>query len=174
MRKKVFILLSIISLGLGLRLFILASRGSLWFDEAFSAHFAALDVGQMLHYLRFENNPPLYFILLHFWIKLFGNSELALRLPSIIFGVASIPMIYILGKRLHSSTAGLFASFLLAISSFQVFYSVETRMYSLYLFLTLLATWLFWRNQEPKKKCHSEKPQATKNPILKITGSIRS
>lgn len=143
MKRYSFILPLIILLGIALRLFILSYRGSLWFDEAFSVHFASMDLGRMLSYLRFENNPPFYFILLHFWMKIFGNAELATRLLSMSFGLAAIPLTYLIGKRLHSSTAGLFASFLTAISSFQVFYSVETRMYSLYMFLALAAMLLY-------------------------------
>ncbi len=143
MKRHWLILFAIILLGLALRLFILSYRGSLWFDEAFSVHFASMDIGRMLSYLRFENNPPLYFILLHFWMRIFGNSELAVRMPSMIFGVAGIPLVYALGKRLHNSTAGMFAAFLTAISSFQVFYSTETRMYSLYMFLAILLAYLF-------------------------------
>jgi len=136
-------------------------------------HFAEMPLKQMLHYLQFENNPPLYFILLHFWMKLFGSGELAVRALSMIFGMASIPMVYVLGVRLFTPlaqtpspdlasaqspspqgrgqgegrVAGLFAAFLLAISTFQVYYATETRMYTLYLFLALLAVWLFVRLQ---------------------------
>src|SRR3989338_9035100 len=102
MRKHSIALLGIISLGFVLRLFILSQRGSLWFDEAFSVHFAAMDIPQLLHYLRFENNPPLYFIFLHFWMKLAGNSELATRALSMIFGIAAIPMVYLVGMRLFA------------------------------------------------------------------------
>src|SRR3990167_9512842 len=142
MRQHKLILIGIILLGLFLRLFILSQRGSLWFDEAFSVHFAEMPLKQMLHYLRFENNPPLYFVLLHFWMKLFGNTEVVVRLLSMLFGIAAIPLIYMIGRRLYSQTAGIFAAFLLALSPFQVFYSTETRMYSLYLLLALFAVLL--------------------------------
>ncbi len=143
MRKHSLALFGIILLGLFLRLFILSQRGSLWFDEAFSVHFASMDWGQIWNFLKFENNPPLYFYVLHFWISVFGNSEITVRLLSMIFGIASIPLVYVLGVRLHSRTAGLFAAFLTAISTFQSFYSTETRMYAMYEFLTLFSILLF-------------------------------
>ena len=165
MRKENLALFGVIGLGLILRLFVLAQRGSFWFDEAFAVHFSSMDIPRMLSYLRFENNPSLYFIILHFWMKLFGNSELVVRMLSMIFGVAAIPLIYLIGVRLggvasESSrkierglsaatpnstgrTIGLFAAFLLAIATFQVFYSTETRMYTMYLFLALLGMLLF-------------------------------
>src|SRR3989338_5593254 len=109
MRKHSIALLGIISLGFVLRLFILSQRGALWFDEAFSVHFAAMDISQLLHYLRFENNPPLYFILLHFWMKWFGSSEIVVRSFSIIFSIASIPLLYFIGARLFNKITALFA-----------------------------------------------------------------
>ena len=145
--RKHSILFAIILLGIGLRLLILTQRGSFWFDEAFAVHFASMDIPRMLSYLKFENNPPLYFIVLHFWMKLFGYAELTVRMLSMAFGIAALPLIYLLGVRLHSKTAGLFATFLLAISTFQVFYATETRMYTMYLFLALLSIWLFLKSQ---------------------------
>jgi len=148
MRKPWILVGGITILGIISRLFILSQRGSFWFDEAFSTRFAAMDISQMLHYLRFENNPPLYFILLHFWMKLFGSAEVAVRMLSMFFGIVAIPLTYVIGRRLHSETAGIFAAFLLALSPFQVFYSTETRMYSMYLFLALITVWIFIRNYE--------------------------
>lgn len=154
MKRNTLLLAGIVALGILLRLFILSQRGSLWFDEAFSAHFASLEVPRMLSYLRFENNPSLYFIVLHFWMKLVGSSDLAVRSLSMIFGVASLPFIYLLGTRLHSRVAGMFATFLAAISTFQVFYSTETRMYAMYEFLALAAVWLFWKVYEARGMRH--------------------
>ncbi|MDO8505348.1 MAG: glycosyltransferase family 39 protein [bacterium] len=143
MKKGTVALIGVIGLGVILRVLTLTQRGSFWFDEAFAVHFASMDISQMLSYLRFENNPPLYFILLHFWMKIFGDSELTVRILSMLFGIAALPLTYYIGKRLHSKTAGLFAVFLMAISTFQVFYATETRMYTMYLFLALAVMWLF-------------------------------
>ncbi|MBI4135879.1 glycosyltransferase family 39 protein [Candidatus Uhrbacteria bacterium] len=154
MRKHSIALLGIILLGFALRLFILSQRGSLWFDEAFSVHFASMDLREIWSFLKFENNPPLYFYVLHFWMLVFGNSETTTRLLSMIFGLASIPMVYVLGAKIHSRAAGYFAAFLTAISTFQAFYSTETRMYAMYLFFTLTAVWVFLVNQESRIMNH--------------------
>ena len=187
MRKHSIALLGIISLGFVLRLFILSQRGSLWFDEAFSVHFASMDLHTMWEFLKFENNPPLYFGVLHFWMKLFGDSEIAVRALSMVFGLASIPLVYLVGVRLggvasessrqfpplrirggqeglrtphnppqpslilregNGRSVGLFAAFLTAISTFQIFYATETRMYTMYLFFALLTVWLFTALEE--------------------------
>ncbi|HEX9679768.1 MAG TPA: hypothetical protein VGA08_04075, partial [Candidatus Saccharimonadales bacterium] len=68
--------------------------GDLSYDEAFSLHFASLPLGQMLELLRFDIHPPLYYVFLNGWTKLFGLTELAGRIPSVIFSLLSLPIFF--------------------------------------------------------------------------------
>jgi mannosyltransferase len=116
-------------------------RQSLWFDEAATVHIAKQPAEQMLERIRTdERTPPLHYVILHDWIKLFGDSELSVRLPSAIAGTAAVWMLYLLVRRLFdSSDAGFWpaylAAVLLAISPYQVEYAQEARAYSLMLLL---------------------------------------
>jgi len=100
------------------------------------------------------NHPPLYFIILHFWIGLFGSSEIVLRAPAAIFGVLSVLIIYWLGCTLFNRRVGLIASFLSAISFEHIYYAQQVRHYSLLLLLSLLSFWLFIQILKRNRKWH--------------------
>jgi mannosyltransferase len=67
------------------------------------------------------------------------------RLLSALFGVLTIPMVYVVGHQLFNKEAGLVGALILALSPFNVYYSQETRMYSLMVLLALLSLYFFWR-----------------------------
>jgi len=80
----------------------------------------------------------LYYLLLHFWLHL-GNSEFFVRTLSIVFALATIPALYLLGRRLFDSRVGLIAAALLTTNAYFVRYSQEARSYTLMLFLCVLS-----------------------------------
>ena len=91
----------------------------------------------------------LYYLLLRFWL-LFGSSEGYIRGLSVLFSVATIPLLYALGSRLFGSVAGLLGAWLLAINAYHIRYAQEARGYALVVFFSVLAGWLLVRNlQEP-------------------------
>jgi len=130
-------------------------RESYWLDEL-----ASLDVigeswrGLARVLAQFDNHPPLYFVLLKAWCSVFGRSETATRAMSALFGVATIPVAWAIGRRVGSSRSAALAAALVASAPFLVRYAREARGYSLLALLTLatMATWLRmlarpqWRN----------------------------
>ena len=135
------LLIGIIIGGFLLRLFHL-SKESLWVDEGFTYQLARLDLGQYVeNVLGSLRNilPPFYFSLMHYWAGVFGSSEFSLRFPSVIFGSASILVIFLLGKTLFNRRVGLLSALILALSVFHVRYSQEARMYELLSFTALCA-----------------------------------
>jgi mannosyltransferase len=80
----------------------------------------------------------LYYLLLHFWLHL-GDSEFFVRTLSIVFALATIPALYLLGRRLFDSRVGLIAAALLTTNAYFVRYSQEARSYTLMLFLCVLS-----------------------------------
>jgi len=140
-----FALLAITLIGLFLRVYHLGTQ-SLWYDEAFSVSLAKMNLPQMVQATAAEDvHPPFYYFLLHYWIIFFGTSESAVRLLSVLFGVLAIPMIYVLGRQLFNKEVGLVGALILALSSFNIYYSQETRMYSLMVLLALLSMYFFLR-----------------------------
>lgn len=140
--RVILILSSIILLGGFLRIYNLGSE-SLWLDEVISVSWSKKSVASIVELAGNDVHPPLYFIILHLWMLLFGTSEIAIRALSAIFGIISIFLIYIVGCQLFDRKIGLISSFLLSISYFQIMYSQNARGYSLLLLLTLLSFFFF-------------------------------
>ncbi len=146
--SAVFILL----ISAGLRIAFI-DRRSLWFDEGSSwltAHFGPAD---LLNSLRQSTHVPLYYPVLRAWMILFGESPVVLRSMSVFFGLLTVMACGLLGKaiapvdtipqrqRLQAARwFGLFCAALCGCNAFQVWSSVEARMYSLGTLLTVLST----------------------------------
>jgi 4-amino-4-deoxy-L-arabinose transferase-like glycosyltransferase len=114
---------------------------SLWYDEARSWEIASVDLPSLFPALIRDEPPPLYNLILWVVVHLFGDSELALRLPSALLATGAVGLVGYLGLRLGGSFAGLAAAALLAVSPFLFHYGQEARMYGLLAFTsTLTAT----------------------------------
>lgn len=87
-----------------------------------------------------EPHPPGYYIVMLGWTKWFGSSILSLRLPSVLFGIASILLIYILATHTEDTLTGLLSAAMLAANGLHVYWSQTARMYSMACFLGLLST----------------------------------
>ena len=136
-------ILLILTAGLILRLFKLDQ--SLWLDEAINVTFVK---NLNLHALVFDYSigdfhPPLYHILLRGWVLLFGTSEIAVRLPSVILGLATVYVTYLIGKKLFDNKTALIAATLIATSPLHIYYSQESRMYMLAVFFATLSVYFF-------------------------------
>jgi cellulose synthase (UDP-forming) len=130
--------------GLILRL-VFINTPSLRLDESLSVAQARFGLVDLWDYLITKNvHVPLYHTLLHFWIEVAGESEWAIRMPSVLFGTACIPLLYVVGKRIIGERAAVFAAAIGAASPFWVWHSDEARMYPLLLMLTLAATVLLY------------------------------
>lgn len=139
--KENYLLLLIVLLGLALRIYDLGGE-SVWFDEAVSIDVSRLGFVEQIKWVAGpskETNPPFYYMVLHLWIPVFGDSEFVSRLPSVVFGVLSIVLAYSVGRLLFGRRTGLFAALIMAVSFFHVKYSQEARGYTLMVFLTLVS-----------------------------------
>jgi 4-amino-4-deoxy-L-arabinose transferase-like glycosyltransferase len=92
-----------------------------------------------------------YYFLLHGWIRL-GDSEFAVRSLSVLFGVLTIPALYLLAARLFDRPTGLISAALLTVHSFHIHWSQETRAYSLLILLLVLTTYALIAALESKAK----------------------
>ncbi len=129
-RATPLLLLAIVALGGFLRFYRIGSKG-LWLDEAFSVWLGWQPAGEMLAWLvRIDQHPPLYYALLHFWMAL-GDDAATVRALSAVLGTLTIPVMYLLGRRLADEQVGLLAALILAASPFHVRFAQETRMYAL-------------------------------------------
>lgn len=130
-RGSVALLAAVVVAALLLRIAFAAQR-SLWMDEFHSLfHAQQRSVLELLESVRRDNHPPLSFLLERAALALLGDSELALRTPSILLGVAHVALLGRAAQRLGFGGQGLLAMALLAASSLHVCVSAEARMYAL-------------------------------------------
>ena len=128
----------IILLSVCLRFYDLGGE-SYWFDEVIMLDVAKQDLWTILQGSR----PQIYVILAHFWLEVFGTSEVATRSLSALAGVISIPLMYAVGKQIFDNKVGLISAFLMAVSQFQIYYSQDFRYYSFFVLITLSSFLLF-------------------------------
>src|SRR5947209_1114710 len=115
-RRDRFILLMIVLLGAAIRLFHLNAQ-SVWFDEAYSIANSVRPLPELIDELaRDLGHPPLHYFVLHYWFQIAGFGAMQARLLTAIFGVVSIPLLYLLARRFTDPASSLVAAFLLAIS----------------------------------------------------------
>jgi 4-amino-4-deoxy-L-arabinose transferase-like glycosyltransferase len=125
------LLLLVVVLAAGLR-FADLGRRSLWFDEAVTWKYAEKPLGRLWGpEAARESNPPFFYTLEHGWIRLFGDSETALRSLAALFGLATIPLVGALGRAAFDDRVGLLAAALLALSGVHILYSQNARAYTL-------------------------------------------
>ena len=93
----------------------------------------------------------LYYVLLRGWLH-FDSSEWFVRSLSAFLGVATIPAVYVLGRRMFGARAGLIAAALLSVNAFHVRYSQEARSYSLTVVLCVLSSLYFLKYLETRSR----------------------
>ncbi|HZL48769.1 MAG TPA: glycosyltransferase family 39 protein [Solirubrobacteraceae bacterium] len=121
---------------------------SFWYDEAFTpVHVLHAGLGATLRsVVHTENTPPLWYVLIWGWSRIFGTGAVALRLPSALFGVATVPVAWAIGRELSGrrATAIAVAAFV-AVNPLFVWYSQEARAYALFVLMVALAMLCFLR-----------------------------
>ncbi|MFI5053550.1 MAG: hypothetical protein ACHQDE_04245, partial [Acidimicrobiia bacterium] len=125
------------------------TKSDLWLDEALTVNIARLPLGDLHEALRHDGAPPLFYLLLHGWISVFGAGDVAVRALAGVFSVVTLPVIWFAGRRLGRPGApgpiaadppgarlvAALAVIVLASSPFAIRYGTEARMYSLMMLL---------------------------------------
>jgi len=141
---KLGLLLLLAGLGAVLRLPNLGE--SLWFDEVmYSTKYLMASWSDLWRLFLFDPPAPLYRVFMFFWTTLFGGHELVLRLPSLLFGISSILLAYLIAETSGSRKAALLAALLLCLSPVQIWYSQEGTPYSMAQFFLLATVYLYRR-----------------------------
>ena len=120
------------------------TRSDLWLDEALSVNIAKLPLSKLHAALKRDGAPPLFYVALHLWIKVFGSSDVAVRALSGVAAVATLPAYWLIGRRLGGKQLALITLLVGATAPFAFRYASEARMYSLVMLLVawgLLAVW---------------------------------
>ncbi len=117
-------------------------------DEPFTVLQAHRTIAGLFKILPEENNPPLHFILMHFWVKLVPLDEGWLRLPSAIFSALIVWPLFRIGERLAGYHTALMASLLFFFSTYHIGFAHEVRAYSLFALLATTSIWQLIRVSE--------------------------
>jgi mannosyltransferase len=114
-----------------------------WIDEALSVGVASHSLTEIPEVLRQDGAPPLYYVLLHLWIRLFGSGEAATHVLSLVFALLCIPAAYWAARTVFDRRVGWVAAALAAVIPYLTSYGQETRMYALVALLSIVGTGAF-------------------------------
>ncbi len=126
-------------------MFYRLTASSLWADEGNSVAQAMRPLPQLIQHAALDIHPPLYYILLHGWVRVFGTSEFALRSLSAFAGVGVVFLTWLVAKYLWGRTTAFVAGLLAACHPFLVYYAQEVRMYIFLALWSTLAAYLLVR-----------------------------
>jgi len=115
---------------------------SFWRDEAFSVLLSEKSPLNIILLTARDQSPPLYPLLLHYWMLFYGTSEVAVRTLSFVFHAGTVLVIFFLAKKLlRSYIPAILTAIAVLLNPFLLQYSFEARMYSLLAFLTVLGVY---------------------------------
>ena len=145
-RGRALALLAVLVVGIGIRVWRFASP-ALWIDE-FVSYWIIKDAGPweiVTRCLYQRANPPLYFLLLKGSVSLFGETEWAMRLPSVVLGSLLLVGMFFFVRKLVNVDVAVLATGFLALHPLLIYESQDARMYALALVLSLCCVWsLVW------------------------------
>lgn len=160
-KRSIFILIGILLLGLGLRLWNLDKPEGMWNDEYLTWKIASASFPfDFFKAIKTNCHAPLHYFYLKAWMHFFGSSDYMLRLSSVVPGVLSILVMYFVGVEFASGKkndknrefVGLACAGFCAISAFLLYFSQEVRIYSLTFLLTALTLWSSLKLYNEQKK----------------------
>jgi mannosyltransferase len=129
----------LVALGAALRFYALGSP--LWFDEILTLlESVRLPLSRIVTHFPGNNDHPLYSVLAHLSVQAFGETAWALRLPAALFGVAAIPLLYVLGVAVTQRREAAAACVMLTVSYHHIWFSQNARAYTALLVWALVST----------------------------------
>ncbi len=132
-----------------------ATRFSFWHDESFSVVLAMRDIPGVIATTAADVHPPLYYILLHGWMSVFGQNDMAIRGLSILFLLGALVVLYRILKRFVHPVAARWGIVVAALGPFLLRYGIEARMYTLATLLLVGSTWFLLRYLEDRRVIHA-------------------
>jgi len=124
---------------------------SLWGDESFTAVAVQNNFSRMLQIVANDTAPPLYYIFLFIWTRIFGNSEIAIRSLSVLLYLGTIFTVYLIAKKIQGKWAGIFAALLALANPFLFPFAFEGRMYAILVFFVTLSFYFFIKDNRRLK-----------------------
>ena len=162
--KKIYFLVFFISAFL---IRLISLNQSLWLDEATTAkvvqQYNLLEI--ITKFSANDFHPPLYYLVMKIWTNVFGYSEIALRIPSVLFSLLTGCLVSLLGKRIKDENTGIWAAAFFLFNPLIVYYSQEARMYMMATML-LTASLFFLLAGYPIRQVQGKLVSSIKNMLL--------
>jgi len=119
---------------------------SMWLDEAYTVLVSNRPFSDVINEVKYDSAPPLYYLLLSFWVRIFGISEGAVRSLSGLFYIANVFVMYRLGRQLSFHRyVGYVSAFLFLVSPLAIRHAQNSRMYTLLSLLVSLSLLFFFK-----------------------------
>ncbi|MBW2976553.1 glycosyltransferase family 39 protein [Candidatus Woesearchaeota archaeon] len=142
--RLLFFIILIFALSFIIRVYNLEAE-NIWADEGLTIYNAHLPISHNIKWSLDMAYFPLYHVILSLWEKIFGLHAFSMRFLSVIFGTLSVYMTYQLGSLMFNRRIGLCSAVIMALSPFNVYYSQEARVYSLFVLLSLLSIYYYFK-----------------------------
>lgn len=153
--KQYWPIIAILLLAFFLRLWAVLMVGDFTWDEMFSFTYSQKPWLDSLKFWTWETNPPLHLLILKIWFYIFPANEFWQRLPSLIFGLATVFYVYKIGRAYFNKKTGLITAALLALHPYHIFLSTFGRGYALLLLLASVSFYycleIFYRGNQTRK-----------------------
>ncbi len=146
-QKHTWLIMCIIIL-MGVLLRLPHLNRSLWYDELWSTSVKLKNPVALGVTILFDPHPPFYAIFMYLWTSVFGDSEISVRIPPLMFGLSSILLTYYIALKFLGKNTSLLVSFLMCINPVHIWYSREARPYSATLFFC-------WPQSFPTTNCRT-------------------
>jgi len=137
------ILLAIFMLAVILRVVAITTR-EIQYDDTFTIFLSQQPLNEIVSGTAADTMPPLYYFMLHFWMKIFGSGLAALRSLSILLSLLALLVFFDLTRRAFSAEVGLATAFFTAISPLQIYHAQDIRMYALLELGQAVYLWCFY------------------------------
>jgi len=131
-----------------------STTSKMWLDEVLSVNISRGSLGQIVENLRHDGAPPLYYFLLHFWMRVAGTTDFAVRSLSAVFSLATLPLVYLVARRVWNVRTAAVAVAVTAVTPYAIYFATETRMYSLVMFEVALFLFIWtapWRLRDYRR-----------------------
>ncbi|MBM3334338.1 glycosyltransferase family 39 protein, partial [Candidatus Sumerlaeota bacterium] len=138
------IVVAVFALALALRACGIGKE-SFWHDEACSVGYSDNSIAEVLEDSARDVHPPLYYIGLHYWRRLCGDSDVRIRAYSLPLSLLGLLAVFLLAFDIGGWRAGLIALVLGAVNPLSIYFAQEARMYSQGPALCALGSWCLWR-----------------------------
>ncbi len=139
------------------------TKSKLWLDEAQAVNISTHSLTQIVSYLKNDGAPPLYYFILHFWMKVVGTSDKDVRALSGVISVATLLLVYGAAKAWWDRRSAVIAVAIAAVLPYCIYFATETRMYALVMAESTALLWVL--------RVHLDRPRWSTTVGMALIGS---